>query len=322
MKIKRAIILGALLSFVLTACDKNNLKDHIRISGTVEIDTVKIASLIGGRVLEVNMEEGEMVEKDQIVARLDCKELELQLKNAQASLKAANANFQLIKKGARREDILHVRELLKQAEVARQNAEEKYKRAEALYKENLIPKDQFDDASAHRDVAIANEAAIRQQYEKILAGARAEEIEAALAMVEQAETAIALLKEKMSYCEVKSPISGTILYKLVEPKEVVTAGATLGVVADLTKAKVKGYIAEKDLGFVKIGGRAKVFIDSQPDIPIEAKVTYIASEAEFTPKNIQTEKERVKTMYEIKVSVDNSDGKLKSGMPAEIVIER
>lgn len=322
MRARRVAIFVVLLILILTACNGSDSKNHIRMSGSVEIDTVKIASLIGGRALEVNMEEGDKVEKDQIVARLDCTELELQLKNAQAALKAASANFQLIKKGARKEDILHVRELSKQAEIARQNADEKYKRAEALYKENLISKDQFDDASARRDATIANEAAVRQQYEKILAGARAEEIEAALAMVEQTEATVALIKEKMSYCEIKSPIAGTILYKLVEPKEVVAPGATLGVVADLTSAEVKGYVAERDLGFIKIGSKASVYIDSQPDTPIEAKVTYIASEAEFTPKNIQTEKERVKTMYEIKVSVDNSEGKLKSGMPADIVIEK
>jgi len=322
MRIKRIAIAAFISIFMLTACGNNGSKGYVRISGTVEIDDVKIAPLIGGRLIEVNLEEGNRIEKDSVAARIDCTELKLQLQNAQAAQNAANANFQLIKKGARKEDILQVHELLKQAEIAKQNAQDKYERASALYKDKLIPKDQFDDITARRDSAVANEAAVKQQYEKVVTGARPEEIEAALAMVDQANATIALLKEKISYCEVKSPISGTVLYKLVEPGEVVAPGTPLGVVSDISKAKVIGYVTENELGFIKRGGEARVFIDSEPKNPIAAKVTYIASEAEFTPKNIQTEKERVKTMYEIKVSVDNASGKLKSGMPADIEIKK
>jgi HlyD family secretion protein len=315
------LLLG-LSGWQLPACLGQKVSNEIRLSGWVEVDTVRIAPLIGGRIVELNLEEGESVRKDQVVARLDCRELELQLGQAQASRKGASAQSQMVKKGARNEDIANVRELVKQAEIALDNAKRDRDRAAALLASKSITQKQFDDAKSRYDSTEAQLAALRQQYAKIRSGSRVEEKETAEAMVEQAESVIALLKEKLSHCVVDAPADGVVINKLVEKGEIIGPGGVMAIVGKMARVKVKGYVAEEELGFIKIGQNVSIFIDSEPTRPIPGKVTFIASQAEFTPKNIQTQQERIKTMYEIRVTVDNSDGKLKAGMPADIVMAK
>ncbi|MFH1435363.1 MAG: efflux RND transporter periplasmic adaptor subunit, partial [Pseudomonadota bacterium] len=278
--------------------------------------------IMGGRITELSIEEGDDVKEGDLVARIDCAELELQLKQADAAVKGANANLKLLEKGARKEDIRAMRQTMKQARISLAKIEKDKKTSESLLKSGAVPKNQVDDLESAHGMASAQLGAAQQQYSKLLKGAQPEEIEAALSMVEQAEAMVDVVRQKLTNCELYAPSSGTIMYKLAEQGEVAAPGIPVGVVADLSRVEVKGYVAEKDLGFVKIGGRAQVVIDSMPSKPIKAKITHVASEAEFTPKNIQTREERIKTMYEIKVSVDNTEGMLKSGMPADIVIKK
>jgi HlyD family secretion protein len=244
------------------------------------------------------------------------------MKQASAVLKGASTKYELVKKGARKEDISQMQEVVKQAKIGVDKLAKDLERAQDLLNSKSIPQKQFDDLKAAHDLASAQLAAVSQQYKKILNGALPEEIEAVQAMVEQAESTIEIIKKKMSYCALLSPVSGTVIQKLSLKGELAPPGMPVGIIADLTHVKVKGFVAEDELGFIKIGNTAKIFIDSQPDSPVEGKISFISSEAEFTPKNIQTQKERVKTMYEIQASVDNSEGKLKDGMPADIVIKK
>ncbi len=316
------VMLAAAAVAGLQACREARPQDHIRLSGTVEVNTVKIVPIMGGRIMELSIEEGNNVKEGDLVARIDCAELELQLKQADAAVKGANANLKLLEKGARKEDIRAMRQTMKQARISLAKIEKDKKTAGALLKSGAVPKNQVDDLESAHGMASAQLGAAQQQYSKLLKGAQPEEIEAALSMVEQAEAMVEVVRQKLTHCELYAPSTGTVMYKLAEKGEVAAPGIPVGVVADLSQVEVKGFVAEKDLGFVKIGGQAQVYIDSMPSRPIKAKITHIASEAEFTPKNIQTREERIKTMYEIKVSVDNTKGMLKSGMPADIVIKK
>jgi HlyD family secretion protein len=315
-----ALAAGAAL--LLPACRDKTPADQIRMSGQVEADTVKIVPLIGGKILELSLEEGSRVEKGQVVATIDCTELQLQIKQAEAAVKGASARLQLIEKGARKEDLRWMKQVLKQAKIAKEKTEKDLGTLGPLLSSGAIPQKQYDDLQTTQELAAAKLAEAQQQYIKMIKGAQPEEIDAALSGVEQAEATVAVLKQKLTYCSVEAPSSGTVMYKLAEPGEVAGPGLSLGIIADLSTVKVKGYVSEKDLGYVKIGRPAHIYIDSRPGRPIKGTVTWIASEAEFTPKNIQTREERVKTVYEVKVSVDNRDGTLKTGMPADIVIRK
>jgi len=318
----RASAALALLAALPAACREKAPDDRIRVSGTVEVDTVKLVPLTGGRILEINIVEGKPVAKGEVVARIDCKELEIQLAQGEAALKQATANLDLVRQGARTEDKRQLKQVVKQATIARAQAKKDLDRADTLVKASSLPPKQLEELESRWAIADAQVAAAQQQLAKAMHGARPEEIRAVEAAVEQAAAAVALVTQRLTHCTVYSPVAGTVLYRFAEPGEAAAPGVPLGTVADLRTVTVKGFVAEDELGFVTIGGAAQVFIDSHPSAPLPAQVSRVSSEAEFTPKNVQTRDERVKTMYEIEVTVANPDGRLKAGMPADIVIRK
>jgi len=161
----------------------------------------------------------------------------------------------------------------------------------------------------------------KAQYELVMAGPRQETIDQARARVEQAAAALRLAETQLSYAVVRSPIAGVVLSKNIEPGEYVAPGTPVVTIGDLVHVWLRGYVAETDLGRVKPESRAWVTTDTYPGNRYEGYVSFIAQEAEFTPKNVQTQKERVKLMYRIKIDIVNPDMELKIGMPADAEIE-
>jgi HlyD family secretion protein len=160
----------------------------------------------------------------------------------------------------------------------------------------------------------------RQHYNLVKKGPRAEDIEQGQARVQSAEESLALARTRLGYAQAVSPLTGLCLTHDVEPGEYVNPGTPVVTVADLVNVWLRGYVDETDLGRVKAGQKATVTVDSYPGKAYEGVVTFIASEAEFTPRNVQTEKERVKLVYRVKVTIQNPNMELKPGMPADGVI--
>ena len=155
-----------------------------------------------------------------------------------------------------------------------------------------------------------------------MAGPRKEDIDQAAARVRQAEAALKLAQTQLSYATVYAPLTGVVLSKNIEPGEYVAPGTPVVTVGDMVNVWLRGYIEERDLGRVKYGQRAWITTDTYPGKKYEGRVSFISSEAEFTPKNVQTQKERVKLVYRIKIDIHESrDMELKPGMPADAVIE-
>jgi membrane fusion protein YbhG len=151
-------------------------------------------------------------------------------------------------------------------------------------------------------------------------GPRQETIEQARARLQQATDALAQAETRLSYTTISSPISGVVLSKNIEPGEHVAPGTPIVTVGELSNVWLRAYIDETDLGRVKVGHRVKVTTDTYPGKVYEGRISFIASEAEFTPKNVQTQKERVKLVYRVKVDIANPSMELKPGMPADAVI--
>jgi HlyD family secretion protein len=151
------------------------------------------------------------------------------------------------------------------------------------------------------------------------AGSRKEEIAAARARVQAADAGIARLEQQLADAVVVSPVAGIVTRKLSEEGELMAPGAGLVVVTDMANAWLNAYIPEPDLGRIRLGQEAEVVTDDGQTR--KGTVSFIASRAEFTPKNVQTRDERVKLVYRIKVAVDNEDGLFKPGMPAEAYLE-
>jgi HlyD family secretion protein len=329
--------LGLLMSLAVAAagvsCADDGPVDRIRASGHVEATDVQVASEVGGRIVALVVDEGDRVQPNQEVARLDTQDAELARRRAQADLGRARAELDLLLAGSRAED---VRQAAAQVSVAEADleafkaelasAEVDLQRFESLLRTNSGSGKQRDDAATRRDVARervrAGEERVRAAREtsvRLRAGARPQEIAAARAHVASAEAQIAVLDEAVADAVVRTSIGGIVTQKLYEVGEIVQPRTTLVVITNLDDAWAEVFIDEPYIPRLRLGQAATVFTDAGGD-GIEGKVSYISPRAEFTPRNVQTAEERSKLVYRIKIAVDNRSGVLKDGMPVEAEI--
>jgi HlyD family secretion protein len=172
-----------------------------------------------------------------------------------------------------------------------------------------------DDAQTRRDVATARLQGYQQALLRSRAGFRSEEKDAARARVASVEGRIAQLEQQVKDATITSPLEGVVSEKIAEAGELLQAGSSLCVVTDLAHAWLTVYLAEADLGRIRIGQEADVVTDGGQSR--RGHITFVAGKAEFTPRNVQTKDERVKLVYRVKIGLDNADGLFKPGMPAE-----
>jgi HlyD family secretion protein len=179
-----------------------------------------------------------------------------------------------------------------------------------LLASSTVTQKQYDDAY-NRYVAA------EQTYQKLLTGSRKQEVEAAMARAESAAAQADLLEKKVRDCVITAPAEGTVTLRGIEPGEYVSPGARVFRITNLDRVKLMIYVAEADLGKIRTGQDASIFVDSHPDRPFPGTIVYISPIAEFTPKNVQTKEERTKLVFAVKVEADNLEGILKPGMPAD-----
>ncbi len=266
---------------------------------------------------------------------------------AEAAMHKAEFALADLEAGSRPQEIAFAEASLSAAQAQKAQSQADYLRANQLFKEKMISNEQHDAAKAIYDVAVQRyreavehlalvkegsrkqqideaSAAYNQakaQYDLVKAGPRKETIDQARARVKQAEAALQLAQTRLSYATLVAPMSGVVMSKNIEPGEYVAPGTPVVTVGDLVNVWLRAYIPETELGRVKVGQKAKVTTDTYPGKAYEGRVSFIAQEAEFTPKNVQTEKERVKLVYRIKIDITNPQMELKPGMPADAVIE-
>jgi HlyD family secretion protein len=355
----------------------------IVVSGNIELTEVNIAFKTPGKLMERTVDEGDEVQKGQVIARLDRDQLMAQrdretaglnsalaqlaqaetslawqkenlaadLEQRKADLASYQARLEELKNGARPQEIQEAKAAVESAQAEFDRANRDWDRAQTLYKNDDISTAQHDQ---YRSRWEGTEATLKQTKERqalVVAGPRAEQIAAASAQVQRARASIklaetntleikrreqeltfrrseierakanvALIDSQLADTVALSPVDGVVLVKAADVGEILAAGTTVVTVGDIEHPWLRAYINETDLGKVKLGTKAKVTTDSYPGKIYEGRVTFIASEAEFTPKQIQTEEERVKLVYRIKIELDNPRHELKSNMPADAVI--
>ena len=214
-----------------------------------------------------------------------------------------------------------------QARAALQAAQDAYDAAQKRLSQVKAgaTRDELDAAQAQIDAAQAQQAMAQSQLDLLRTGARPQElsaaqaqVDAAQAQVDAANAALDVLKVQLDKLTLVAPADGVILARAIEPGEVAMPGATLLTLGKLDSLSITVYIPEDQYGQIKLGQSASVTVDSFPGQTFDAKVTYIANQAEFTPRNVQTSEGRATTVYGVKLSVSNVDGKLKPGMPADV----
>ena len=295
--------------------DVNNL--YLKVSGNIEATEVDVGFKIAGRIMDLGVQEGDWVESGKVLARLDDEDLRNRLGVAQAALQSAQARLNKLLGGSRPEEIREAEAVVHQAQYDLENKRNAFERMKALYERRVIPKELFDNAEAGFKIATASLQRAEENYELVKQGPRREDIEDAKAQVEQARASAKLTETQLGYTVLYSPISGVVLVKSGEIGEVVNPGTPILTLADIDHVWLKAYVEETDLGKITWGQEVIVTTDLNPPKEYMGKISFISSQAEFTPKSIQTEKERVTLVYRIKINLSNPDRELKPGMPAD-----
>jgi len=272
-------------------------------------------------VKEVRVREGQTVEEGEVLARLDDEMLRISLRQAETGVALAENQLRLLLKGAREEDIRQMEAALAKAEENLKSAREDNDRMQTLFRSGSITQKQKEDAELRYKIAEAEYTAAMEGLKKIKNWARPEEVEAARIQLEQARANRDQVRKQLEYMEVKAPRKGTILTQGVYEGEYVAPGSTLFTLAEMDTLFLTIYVPETLLGKIRLGQRGEVWVDSVPDRGFPAEVVFISSQAEFTPRNVQTQEERVKLVYGVKLKVKNQDGVLKIGMPADAILE-
>ncbi|MFD1797766.1 HlyD family efflux transporter periplasmic adaptor subunit [Paracoccus aurantiacus] len=291
--------------------------------GNVDIRQVALAFEGSGRVAEMRVEEGDSVVKGQVLARLDTDTLQLQVDAQEAAVEAQRQALLKLRNGSRPEEVAQARAQLDSAEASAVLADQELARATQLRasRSGAASQQSVDQARAQADAAKASVAQARAALDLVEAGSRAEDIAQAEAQLRGAEAELSLLRRGVEDGELSSPDNAVIRSRLREPGDMVTASTPVYALA-LTQPKwVRVYVSEPDLGHVRPGLAAEVFADSFPDQPTAGKVGYISSVAEFTPKSVQTEELRTSLVYEVHVTIDDPNDRLRLGQPVTVRLQ-
>lgn len=307
-------------SLILLGCGSNEKEKFIEASGTIESTNIIISSRTTGNIQSINFLEGEKVNAGDTIIIIDHEHLDIQLLQANAAKDAAEAQLKLMLKGAREEDIIQAEQNLNQAKINFEIAGRDKIRMQNLYDSRSVTQKQYEDAIARYNLMSAQYKAAQENYNKVKKIFRQEEIDQAKANLNKAIAGVELLKKNIRDSYVTSPISGFLVKTFVEKGETVSPMSSLFKVSDLDFVELVIYVSTVELGYVKLGQKAEVTIDTYKDKIYEGKVTYLSPEAEFTPKNIQTKDERTKLVFAVKITIPNKDYDLKPGMPADASI--
>lgn len=304
---------------VLTAACTGPSDDTLKAWGTIEAREVRVASRVPGRVQKVGVREGDPVQAGQVVIETDLGDVAAQVEQARAAVEAATAQENLLKAGARREDVDTAREALSAAQTRQRQAALELERVQALRREGAVPQKALDDALTAVDVARASVNSQQAVLRKLLGGARAQELEVAAAQRLQAEAALQALQVRLDDARLVSPVTGVVLHRLVEPGEVIRAGASLLVVGETAAPYLDVYVPEPRVAQARPGTPVEVHVDALPGRTLQGKVRSVSSEAEFTPKNVQTEGQRARLVFRTRIDVQDPEGLVHPGMPAMAV---
>lgn len=291
----------------------------IEASGTVEATEAELGFGIPGRIAEVRVEEGDSVTAGQELAILDLEDVRARHAQARAAQAAAEAQLEELERGSRPQEIAQAEAAFSAGLQALEAARLDHERTRALHEAGGASGEALDRAATRLAAAEAERTRAAEQLDLAREGPRAERISAQRALVEQARAGVAQAASLLRDASIQAPFPGLVTLRHREPGETVAAGAPVVSVIDLDDRWVRIYVPEDDVGRVRIDQPAAITADSWPDRTFEGRVVFIASEAEFTPSNVQTKEERVRLVYEVKVRITGDPRyQLKVGTPADV----
>ena len=349
-------------------------------SGTIEATQAHLAFQARGRVVRVLVDEGEAVDKDQLLAELDRSEFQARYEEAQARFEESVRNFQRLEtvfeiyqrtlpsevaraaagvralraqlneleSGYRDQDVERARLALLRTEAVMEEARKNKARYDKLFQRGIVSEKQCDAVSLKYETSFKEYERAKEAFDLLKEGVRKEtiqtararlaegeailtqaqsnldkikaaerDVEAAKARIQAVKAAVELAEIQLKYAQLRTPFNGIITTRSVEPGEVVLPCHEVLTLSDLSTVDLKIFVDEAEIGKVKPGQEVEVRVDTFPNKSYAGRVSFISSEGEFTPKIIQTRKERVTLVYLVKVSIPNAALELKPGMPAD-----
>jgi HlyD family secretion protein len=276
---------------------------------------------VQGRVVELPVQEGQWVDAGTLLARLDGDDYRRQAEMDEAGLRVQRAQLELGLAGTRRQELEATQQSLIDAKADLEQKKLDYNRAEGLYREGVASKQERDQADTNLKRAEATYRRAQEMYDEAREGTRREQLAVDRAAVVQAEQKLRMSKLNLEYTVLRAPTSGVVVVRDAELGEVVAPNTPVVTIADLDHLWLRAYVSETDLGRVRWGQEATVGTDTFPGKSYRGRISFISDKAEFTPKSVQTFKERVTLVYRIKIDVENPNHELKPGMPADATIE-
>jgi len=340
------VIITLVLPMTLSACGS---QQSLELSGTIESAHIYSCSEVSGKVIKVEKEEGQKVKQGDVLAVLDSGMQELAVKQQEAVVAFKKAKLDELKAGTRPKQLEQAENTAKSSELAAKNARtgvesaqtsydywlEKYNNVKKLYDSGTSPQNDLNDAkykvdTAKQQLEVAKkqlEAAQSQynsandQLDLLKEGSTSQTIKAAEADLAQSQAALDQANLTLSRYVVKAPVDGTYILRNVEIGDVVNAGASIGTISDLDNLWTSVYLQQKYLKNISLNQEITLKAGALSGETLKGRITFISSEAEFTPKNIQTDDSKENTVFKVKIKILDKISRLKPGMTVDAIIQ-
>jgi HlyD family secretion protein len=324
-KTPRIIIGGVVLSSIgafaiyrtTSAADRNG--GAVTASGTIEATQAELGFQLAGRLESIAVREGDRVTTGMQFANLDQSELLAQREVGRAQVAGAQAGLAELLAGSRKEEIAHAKAALAVAMERRDYAQRDVERLTPLAEQSLVSRQAFDQQRTQLSISQGEVQKAVEDLEIIESGPRAERIAAQRAALAQASATVQRIEAALAQTVLKAPFNGTVTVRHREPGEALQPGSPVVTIRNFDDRWVRVYIPGDEVGRLTLNQPATITADANPSKRYTGTISYIASVAEFTPRNVQSTKDRVKLVYEVRVRIAGDENvELKPGLPADV----
>ena len=320
LMIAAVLIAGAAASSAYWFIQPSNQPQQLVLYGNVDLRQVDLAFNGNERIAVVLVQEGDVVHKGQLLAKMDTSRLEPQVAQARAQVAAQRAAVERLHNGSRPEEIAQARANLASAMADAANARRLYEREKFLVEKAAATQQDVDNAKAALDVADAKVEVNRKALDLAIAGPRIEDVAQGEAELRANEAQFALVCQQLADANLVAPTDGVVRSRLMEPGDMASPQRPVFSLAITDPKWVRAYVSEPDLARVHPGMTGYVMVDGFPNRRFAGWVGFISPVAEFTPKTVQTEELRTSLVYEVRVFVKDTDNVLRLGMPATVYL--
>lgn len=294
---------------------------RLTASSTIEMTKYEASPRLNGYIRGLSIKEGDVLEEGSLICEIEREDLALSNDSDWLAVEAAQAKLVDLEKGSRNEELVMAQAQAQEKKTVLDKAALDLRRAQELYSVGGVSRQSVDDARQQHDAAQQSYTAAVANYELLQAGTREDQIAQQRAEVNRLIQAAKANQNLLEDTKLYSPADGVVISKNFENNELINVGQSVLTLSDPDDCWTKVYIATADLGRVYLGQSVKLSVDSFPDMTFNGKVIEIRDEAEYTPRQSITQRERANLVFAVKIQIDNSEKKLRAGMPVDVVFD-